>query len=372
MKPTCRALPLVSAAVAVLVFAGTRIVRAGGADCSLPEFKKSYASGQQADKAGKTTNALLYYDYAGMCLPEAASALKSLVRRLAADAEKAGRLDAEAVFRGTPDATCRKLMEADKDPEIPGLCSGDQRMDFNPNAGAVQLYERIFAYADADRVRVAMVRQSPADTRLFDREKSSLESHRDDPPEDYPKKAPYLDEMKKIAGDRGAKPFGDEPAQWARNEMDVMGGGTRGQRSLMLLTQAKQWWEFFSDPRLKDCKARAEAHGDELGKDQHNPNNLTEAIAMYNLFGNDAKIAAVKASAKKLGDAAAKAGDSMNAAQYYSVAGDEKAAREVSKGMADEALKNVKSGKGLPQMNDAEKQKKFKKETQDLEKELGF
>ncbi len=368
MKTISRILP--SAAAVVLIGAG--IARADGADCSLPEFKKSYAAAQQAEKAGKTTNAILHYDYAGMCIPEAATALKTLIRRLAADAEKAGRLDGEAVFRGTSDTTCRKLMEADKDPEIPGLCNGDQRMEFNPGAGAVQLFERIYAYGEADRVRVAIVRQNPADTSLFGRVKSAVENHRDNPPEDYPKKAPYLDDLKKIAGDRGAKPFGDEPAQWARNEIDMMGGGSRGQRSLMLLTQAKKWWEFFSDPRLKDCKAKAEAHGDELGKDQHNPNLLTEAMAMYNLFGNDAKIAAVKVNAKKLGDAAAKAGDSMSAAQYYSVAGDEKAAKEVSKEMADEAMKNVKSGKALPQMNDAEKQKKFKKETQDLEKELGF
>ncbi len=346
---------------------------ADSVSCEIAEWKTAFAAGQKAEKSGNTLNAVLYYRHAAYCIPDARAAYVALTRRLASEAEKAGRTGyAVQVILHNTDSRCRAAFDSGKVLDPPGICSGDRRAAINPEAGAIAWYEEGGHYADADRVRIAAVRQNPGDAGLFRSVKETLERHAAEPPEGYPKPSPWLDELKRIASERGTAAFSREPDEFARKEVDLMGGGSPGQRSLRRLTEARQWWEFFSDPRLKECRARAEARADALAADPSNPNSIADAILLYELFGNPAKTAAARANAKRLGDAAAKKGDRMTAAQYYAVAGDQAAAQKISKELADDAVKAAKEGRGTPAPKDEQKQKKFRQETEDLEKELGL
>lgn len=167
----------------------------------------------------------------------------------------------------------------------------------------------------------------------------------------------YLNEIKDIASGNVNRHLEKEEKAFNKKEYS---GKHPFEESMDNLQAAENWLRFADAGLKKVIGERAERRGNALSSDKEII-SISYSIEYYQKAGNENKIKSVKARANKLGDAYAQKGEMERAVKYYEVAGNSAKAKELSE------LTEKKKEK-----SEGQRQKKFKKEQDALEKELGF
>ncbi len=130
--------------------------------------------------------------------------------------------------------------------------------------------------------------------------------------------------------------------------------------SLKTLEGARTWLEYAAAPENRLASERAEKRGD-ARTTETSATFLKAAIRYYDFANKPEKAKAVRDKAKKLGDAAKAKGENEAAVDYYQVAGLGNEARDLQKRTESQQRKD-----------EGKRQQQFKKDQDNLEKELGF
>lgn len=125
------------------------------------------------------------------------------------------------------------------------------------------------------------------------------------------------------------------------------------------LSEASGWAEYAQTGKDR-VQARLLQRGDTLAVET-SARELQGAINFYEQAGAEDRVTKVKVRARALADANLKKGETVIAAALYGVAGDD-----------DKAETVAKAGAAKTEQDEEARQKKFKKEQEDLEKELGL
>lgn len=125
------------------------------------------------------------------------------------------------------------------------------------------------------------------------------------------------------------------------------------------LGEASGWAEYAQTGKDR-IQARLLQRGDTLAVET-SARELQGAINFYHQAEAEDRVAKIQVRARALADANLKKGDTITAATLYEVAGDNDKAESVAKAGATKTAQDEKA-----------RQKQFKKEQDDLEKELGF
>lgn len=175
----------------------------------------------------------------------------------------------------------------------------------------------------------------------------------------------YLKELEKMASDRGEKALAQEEKVFIPTINLKVVAAEQPSRSQLEL--ARKWFAFFEGPNVNKVAERSMKRGDFLARDEQEPAALQAAMLYYELADNQQKIDTIRAKADKLGDAWAKKDEPKKAIAYYQIAENNAKVKEL------EAMLETRVKKQLKEMQkDETQQKQFKKEQEDLEKELGF
>jgi len=174
-----------------------------------------------------------------------------------------------------------------------------------------------------------------------------------------------LAELEKKASDNGEQLLAREEKLFSTTITPKI--VTAEQPSRKALELARQWYLFFEDTKGKQVVERSEKRGDFLALDEQEPRALEAAILYYELAENPKKIATARGKANRLGGVYTKKDDLKKAIAYYQVAENHEKIEELS------TLQSARHEKELKEMQkDETQQKQFKKEQDELEKELGF
>lgn len=125
-----------------------------------------------------------------------------------------------------------------------------------------------------------------------------------------------------------------------------------------LLGEARDWLRIAGDEPAASVAARAVKRGDEYAALDY-AFALEQALAYYGFADREDKEPAVRAKARAQADKLAGGNDWATAAELYEIAGDDKRANELRRKRAADAATSEKS-----------RQEQFRKEQDDLEKEL--
>jgi hypothetical protein len=175
----------------------------------------------------------------------------------------------------------------------------------------------------------------------------------------------YLKELEKMASDHGDKALAQEEKLFSPTINLKVVAAEQPSRSQLEL--ARKWFAFFEGAGGNKVVERSEKRGDFLALDEQEPQALHAAIRYYELVDDQQKIGKTRGKADKLGDAWAKKDEVKKAIAYYQIAENDAKMREL------ETLLETRVKKQLKEMQkDETQQKQFKKEQEDLEKELGF
>lgn len=155
--------------------------------------------------------------------------------------------------------------------------------------------------------------------------------------------------IRDIAKRNVEKQLAEEEKQW----------GTQLKTSQSFLQSAKEW-TFYAQSGEDKVKARAQQRGDFFAKDDART-ALKRAIEYYFAGGLEQKIKEVKTKAAGLGKQMEAKGEPEAAADYYMIAD-----------QGDKANALTKQVEAAKQKAEEGRQKTFKKDQADLEKELGF
>jgi len=155
--------------------------------------------------------------------------------------------------------------------------------------------------------------------------------------------------MRDIARRNVEKQLAEEEKQFA----------TQLKNSDTSLQKAREW-TYYAQAGQDKVKTRAQQRGDFFAKDDSRM-ALKKAISYYLIGSLEEKIKSVKAKASALGKQAEAKGEPEMAADYYMIADQGDAAKAITK-QADAAKQKAEESR----------QKTFKKDQADLEKELGF
>lgn len=237
-------------------------------------------------------------------------------------------------------------------------------------AGAFQWLEAAESFADADRMMMKMIKTKPEDIEAvkialghFQRRKEMSEDLKKY--HGFNVDLSYLKELESTASKNGENALNKEEKEFSNNTIAL--GGTNVDRSIRQLSNARQWFAFFKDAKEKQVIERAEKRGDALYADSNNPQSLEEAIRYYEVANDEGKIRKVKEKAFRLAAEAEKEGILLRAVHYYNIAGSHDKAERLEKSVQERSMKQEKE-----MLKDENQKKKFKKEQDDLEKELGM
>lgn len=198
---------------------------------------------------------------------------------------------------------------------------------------------------DEERVMMKMAKAKPDD---FGTIKTAF---------DYFKGNSMADSLKTIRAMavQNAKPWlAEEDKQFGSKQSEIYG------KAFGSLEQAQKWLAFAEAPENRMATERAEKRGDSMAS-QTTPYFLKEIIKYYNFAGKPEKIKSVQGRAKKLGDEAKSKGESELAVDYYHIAG-----------LNNEAHDLQKHAEAQQRKDEGKRQQKFKKDQDNLEKELGM
>lgn len=362
---------------------------AAEAEAALKKGMAAEAAGQIDRAAGFYGHTLYWCSRDGLGA-EAAKRIKPIAKKRGAEEEKRGNLGdgTSAWFGYSPE-------EGD---------SSDQRL------GAFEWFMAGDFYPDADRVGMKIARVRLEELETVD---LAFKVERVD-------KGAVQEELYRVAPVKGREVLGEEAKVFSVDWRRHLTEDGPIQKSLDLLDRARRWFRLAKDSEQNKLflllSQRGESRGDLL-REKYNdsPNLLASAIRYYSFCRDDLvkdRIAAVRTKAGERGDEAMKAAKYEEALKYYSIAGDaakeaeasaivkkqDEARRnelkEASKN-ADEEMKRLKAEMKSRAIDPAEREamrkqaretkamimknqknqdqrSQFKKEQDDLEKELGM
>jgi hypothetical protein len=237
-------------------------------------------------------------------------------------------------------------------------------------AGAFQWLEASERFAEADKMMRKTIKAKPEDIETFKIALGHFRA-REERREDLSKyhgfnvDLSYLKELESAASRNGDNALNREEKEFLNNMIAL--GGTNVDRSIRQLSNAHQWFSFFKDAKEQQVIERAEKRGDNFYSDNNNPQSLEEAIRYYEAADDQGKIKKVREKAGRLAADAEKEGILLRAVHYYNIAGNHDKAERLEKRVQERSMKQEKE-----MFKDENQKKKFRKEQENLEKELGM
>jgi len=291
--------------------------------------------GREAEKAGRTRDALLYYmaidSFCGNG-EQAESSIRRIGLKFGARAAARDRLVSEEdLFRKVPDEDCRRWarftgMEANPfEPEVPGHCTreaGGMRVEINQRAGAFEWYAATLNYKEADAALLKAIGQKPGDIRKYERAFNHFESRKRLNGTGYRPDPRHLAELRKI---------GDEnlTAILAREDKEFTARG-QSARSVETLESALRWASFLGEHAKERVVVRAVARADAAFQTD-TPAGLLDALTFLGFADKSERKSIVITRAAELGQAAMEKKDYELAEKYFFAAGNEDMAAAAKK-----------------------------------------
>jgi tetratricopeptide (TPR) repeat protein len=291
--------------------------------------------GKEAEKAGKTRDALLFYlaidSFCGDGV-EAKSSMRRIGLKLGARAAARGRLlSEEGLFKKVPDENCRRWsrysgIEGNPfEPAVPGHCTtenGGMRMELNPQAGAFDWYETTFNYRDADLTMLKVIEQKPEDLDQYERVFRHFETRKRLNATGYRPDPAHMKELKKTAAS-------NLDSTLAREEKEY-GALKQPGRSMKTLETALRWASFLDENAKERVVVRAVSRADAAFQSD-TPDGLLEALTFLSFADKNEQQSTVIIRAAELGQAALKKKDYELAEKYFLVAGNTEMAEAAKK-----------------------------------------
>jgi hypothetical protein len=319
----------------------------------------------------------MFYQAASSCgdADRMREARRRIGARLGAQAEERGNLYSnEGLYELVADDRCRRYgaqvgegmkSEFEMFGFAPGTCQGERHRTINPNASAFAWYQATGNAAEADRLMVKFAKSKPGDLEVFRRAAGHFRNREQSGDSSGDKQNPqHLAELRRISIENARGALAQEEQEYARKVVDA--GGSLAERSMARLREARQWFAFYAPADIREIRARAERRGDELAGSA-DALSLRQALTYFDLAENTAKAGMVRSRARDLGDAASKKGNLAAAGQLYAVAGDTKRVEETGRragAQAEQAQRKL--------MKDEKQQRQFRKEQDELERQLGL
>lgn len=195
---------------------------------------------------------------------------------------------------------------------------------------------------DSERVMMKIVQTQPEDLPTFSEAFN------------YVKNPALKKTLRALALKNARQILADEDKQFATARSASSSG------TLPMLGKAKDWLKFVEAPENRLAVERAEKRGDTLFAETTR-HFLSQAVFYYGFADKPEKIKPIRDKAKKLGDEAKGKGDGEVAAEYYQIAG-----------LNEQATELRKNTQTKRREDEGKRQKTFKKDQDELEKELGL
>lgn len=259
----------------------------------------------------------------------------------AEDLERAGKLKAAYEAAGTVDSMCLtdyKRHEAMQ--KRIGLQLGQQDEKQGRLAAAFDWYKNSRNEADADRVMMKQVNANPRNRNVVS---NAIDHFR------FTNNDARVTELRQSAAKNADLELGNEEKAFATRKV-----------SFDELAKARDWLSLVDKGTDKLVRERAEQRGDTLIKED-TYRHLENAKRYFSMAEAKSKEKALQEKALRLGQEHEKKGEITQASNFYSLAG------ASEKGDELEARAEAQHKK-----SEATRQKKFTKEQDDLEKELGL
>jgi len=290
---------------------------------------------RQAEKDGRTRDALLYYmaidSFCGDGV-SAASSMKRIGLKYGERAAARGRfISDEGLFRKVEDEECRRwvrhfTIEVNRyDPEVPGHCtsaSGGLRLELNPLSGAFDWYESTASYREADLAMLKAVEQRPED---FDRYEKAYEHFRKRGrlnATGYKPDPLYMKELEKTAVANLNGALASEEKEYAALR--------QAGRSVKILEGALKWASVLGQGAKERVIVRAVTRADAAFQSD-TPAGLLDALIFLSFADRGEEHSAIIVRAAELGQAALARKDYELAEKYFIVAGNEEMAAAARK-----------------------------------------
>lgn len=291
--------------------------------------------GKEAEKAGKTRDALLFYmavdSFCGDGV-EAKSSLRRIGLKSGARAANRDRLvSEEGLFKKVADEDCRRWsrysgIEANPyEPAVPGHCTtenGGMRMELNQQAGAFDWYEATFNYRDADLAMLKAIEQKPGDLGRYERVFRHFEARKRLNSTGYRPDPAHIKELEKAA-------LSNLDSTLAKEDKEY-GALKQPGRSMKTLETALRWASFLDENAKERVVVRAISRADAAFQSD-TPEGLLDALTFLSFADKNEQQSAVITRAAELGQAALKGKDYELAEKYFFVAGDTEMAEAAKK-----------------------------------------
>lgn len=286
--------------------------------------------GREAEKAGRTRDALLYYmaidSFCGDGI-EAKSSVRRIGLKFGVKAAEKGRIFSdEGLFRKVADENCRRWMRHfhidinPYEPAVPGHCStesGGTRVELNPQAGAFDWYEATFNYGEADLSLLRLLASRTGDIVVYDRVFRHFRERKRLNSTGYMPDRSIFAEVEKTAVSNLDSALSREDKEYAASR--------QADRSIRTLEAALRWASYLSDGARERVYARALARGDDA-LEAGTPSGLADAFAFFSFANKDELKAIVLLQANELGRASLEKKDYWLAEKYFIVEGNEQMA----------------------------------------------
>lgn len=254
--------------------------------------------------------------------------------------EQAGKLREAYDMATAVDTMCADQRRVDALRQRVGRTLGGQEEKKGQFAAAFDWYVRGGLTAEADRVKLLHVKSRPEDVSVFGNAYDYFKRREAEP---------ILKELRVMAARNADKQLAEEERAFAARMV-----------SFDELNKAGDWLRYLGDDQMTRKTGRAEKRGDALiAKD--GLGMLENAIRYYDLADKPQKVKQVRDKAMRLGDGYVKTGETTTAANFYRLAGADAKAAALEEQTAQ-----------ANQKKETQRQEQFKKEQDDLEKELGF
>lgn len=353
------------AAAAALLAPGP--ARADGVSCDAKLRATSEATaarGVALEREGKLVEAYAHYRSASEYCDVAAAdeGIPRVGKKLGLAAERAGRvigndrLQNLAFFESKPGCLGKATPE----------CVTEADLDVLRRASAIAWYEGTGNPGETDRVMLAHAKAHPTDLSAFRHAWGHFRAREQAGYGDPVKPGTPCATLQGIAKAQVTAQLAAEAKAFSQGS-DESGSGSM--RCLAHLGEARKW----SEEALLDA-APVTARAVERGETRLRGASfveLAEADRFFEFAGREDRRAEVRKKAAAQGEKAQAAGDWMRASQYFTLAGDEQRAQAVMPKVDSISKPDPEKLRKQFEKSDAEKEK-FRKEQEELEKELGL
>lgn len=291
--------------------------------------------GKEAEKAGKTRDALLFYmaidSFCGNGV-EANSSLRRIGLKNGARATAKGRfISDEGLFKKVPDENCRRwsrfggMEDNPWEPAVPGHCTnvnGGMRVELNQQAGAFDWYEATFNYRDADLAMLKAIEQKPGNLEHYERVFRHFEARKRLNATGYKPDPAHIRELEKAAESNLVLTLAKEDKEY--------GALKQPGRSIKTLETALKWASFIDENAKERVVVRAISRADTAFQSD-TPEGLLDALTFLSFADRNEQQSAVIIRAAELGQSALRKKNYELAEKYFLVAGNKEMAETAKK-----------------------------------------